>query len=93
MSSEGFSDCLQRFFRLSHGTYLVRFSDVVHTQCGGKFGRLFAEEFQLRGIGFDEQHGGAAFGKLEDFRVTRTNIVFHLNAAFEAELLRSELPR
>ena len=30
---------------------------------------------------------------MEDFRVTRTNIVFHLNAAFEAELLRSELPR
>ena len=55
-----FSDGLQRFFRPQQGGLLVGFDDVVHAQRGGEFGRLFAEESQLRRVGFDEEHGNKA---------------------------------
>ena len=54
----------------------------------------YDSESRSKGVDFVRCYAeGGNKVSMEDFRVTRTNIVFHLNAAFEAELLRSELPR
>lgn len=65
----------------------VGFDDVVHAQRGGEFGRLFAEERQLRRVGFDEEHGGAAFGELRPVCLYPFDVGFAVgNALFVAHL-------